>query len=321
MESKQIKINPNFFKVNSNKGGSKRKPKPIMPSVNSTDVKKKLIDKIKKHHSRQTIPVVDNKLAILNEDFDTQLGNLEKIIQKRNDAKNKKETKKRRRRAKKEANAMPVVPFMPINTTVPTVPLVPINTTVPVVPINTTVPIAPSGEPVYGCLKNGNKPTWSQYNKTLKKTGESTNKIQFIDPPIISAKVLNADEINERQTNLNLLKTRIATPKKQHIPPKLKKYKRTLKKYKLGKNTKNLTVGVLIKSGKTRKIVKDETLILKSRCLTEVKQYLRKHNLICAGTNAPENVIRKIYEDSFLAGKIFNKNPTTLLHNYMSETD
>ena len=173
-----------------------------------------------------------------------------------------------------------------------------------------------SVEPVYGCLKNGKKPTWSQYNKTLKKGDigpTPTNKIQFVDPPLVGAKVYNVAEMNERQNKLNLLKTRIATP--------LKKYKRTLKKYKLGKNKKNLTVGVLIKSGKTRKLVKDETLILKSRCLSEVKQYLRKHNLICAGTNAPENVIRKIYEDSFLAGKIFNKNPTTLLHNYMNETD
>ena len=172
-----------------------------------------------------------------------------------------------------------------------------------------------SGEPVYGCLKNGKKPTWSQYNKTLKNTGNiPINKIQFVDSPLVGAKVYNAAEMSERQNKLNLLKTRIATPK-------LKKYKRTLKKYKLGKNIKNWTVGVLIKSGKTRKLVKDETLILKNRCLTDVKQYLRKHNLICSGTNAPENVIRKIYEDSFLAGKIFNKNPTTLLHNYMNEND
>jgi hypothetical protein len=89
----------------------------------------------------------------------------------------------------------------------------------------------------------------------------------------------------------------------------------------LGKNKKSLTVGVLIKSGKTRKKIRDERNILKSRCLSEVKQYLKKHNLICAGTNAPENVLRKIYEDSFLAGNIYNRNPENLLHNYLNDED
>ena len=59
-------------------------------------------------------------------------------------------------------------------------------------------------------------------------------------------------------------------------------------------------------------MVRDERKILQSRCLSEVKQYLRKHNLIRVGTNAPENVLRKIYEDS-LAGIGHNKNPENLL--------
>ena len=76
-------------------------------------------------------------------------------------------------------------------------------------------------------------------------------------------------------------------------------------------------MGVLIKSGRTRKNIKDEVKILKKRSVVDIKKYLRKHNLIKAGSGAPENVLRKIYEDSYLAGDIYNKNPENLIHNYI----
>ena len=47
--------------------------------------------------------------------------------------------------------------------------------------------------------------------------------------------------------------------------------------------------------------------------------YLRKHNLIKAGTSAPDNVLRKLYEDCFLSGDVYNRNVEMLLHNYMQE--
>ena len=55
--------------------------------------------------------------------------------------------------------------------------------------------------------------------------------------------------------------------------------------------------------------------------LLKLKQYLRKHNLIKIGSSAPEDILRKIYEDSFLAGNIYNKNPQNLLHNYLNDGD
>ena len=108
----------------------------------------------------------------------------------------------------------------------------------------------------------------------------------------------------------------MAIPKKEKILKTISK-KRTIKIFKLGK--KEGKVGVLVKSGKTRKKVREEQKVLHSKCILEVKRYLRKHNLIKAGTTAPENVLRKLYEDSFLAGDIYNKNPDILLHNYMKE--
>ena len=96
------------------------------------------------------------------------------------------------------------------------------------------------------------------------------------------------------------------------------KVKTTIKKYKLGKNEKNRVIGVLVKSGKTRKLIKNEQNILRKKCLSEIKQYLRKHNLIKTGSSAPESVLRKLYEDSFLSGNVYNKNTANLLHNYLN---
>jgi len=168
-------------------------------------------------------------------------------------------------------------------------------------------------EPKYGCLKGGNKPTYSQYKRTLKKRDHQISKQKINFSPFPKP----AEEIQHRKNKLSLLKEKIATPKSQPIK-KFKKQKKTVKIHRLGKNKKLGIVGVLIKSGKTRKLIATEQDTLRSRCLSEVKQYLRKHNLIKAGTTAPEDILRKLYEDSFLAGNIFNKNPENLLHNFLN---
>ena len=64
-----------------------------------------------------------------------------------------------------------------------------------------------------------------------------------------------------------------------------------------------------------------ENKILKETCLSDVKKYLRKHNLIKMVSSAPEDVLRNMYEDSYLSGKVFNKNPENLLHNYLNDED
>ena len=67
-----------------------------------------------------------------------------------------------------------------------------------------------------------------------------------------------------------------------------------------------------------RKRVKNETLKLKKKSLEEIKQYLRIHNLIKIGTDAPEDVLRQTFENAFLSGDIHNKNSENLLHNYIN---
>ena len=78
-------------------------------------------------------------------------------------------------------------------------------------------------------------------------------------------------------------------------------------------------VSVLIKNRKTRKKIKNDTLKLKKKGLSEIKQYLRIHNLIKIGSNAPESVLRETFENAFLSGNIYNKNAENLIHNYVND--
>jgi hypothetical protein len=58
---------------------------------------------------------------------------------------------------------------------------------------------------------------------------------------------------------------------------------------------------------------------LKKIPIDQVKEYLRKHNMIKAGSNAPHDVLRQLYQTSHLAGEINNKSNDTLIHNYLAE--
>ena len=58
---------------------------------------------------------------------------------------------------------------------------------------------------------------------------------------------------------------------------------------------------------------------LKQHSINDIKKYLRNHNLIKIGSNAPNDILRKIYESSILTGEITNNNKDILLHNFMKD--
>ena len=74
---------------------------------------------------------------------------------------------------------------------------------------------------------------------------------------------------------------------------------------------------MLIKNAKTRKLVQHELSLLKQKDIVEIKTFLRKKNLLKAGSDAPNDVVRQIYEQSILSGDIENKAKDVLIHNYM----
>ena len=48
---------------------------------------------------------------------------------------------------------------------------------------------------------------------------------------------------------------------------------------------------------------------------------MKDHNLIKVGSNAPTDVIRKLYESAMLAGEVTNNNKDTLLHNFIKNDE
>lgn len=107
-------------------------------------------------------------------------------------------------------------------------------------------------------------------------------------------------------------------------PEKIRTTKKLLKKtihkkYTLGKSKIKRTVGVLLKDKNTRKNIVNAQKELKDKSVNDVKTYLRQHNLIKIGSNAPNDVIRKIYESAMLAGEITNNNKDTMIHNFIKD--
>ena len=208
---------------------------------------------------------------------------------------------------------------------------------------STFSPIKLSDDAPYGCLKDGKKPTFRMYNKTIK------NNIRFADNEGSSDNLYS-----DRQTKLKELqnkhskKTSTSTSsqdnkqinsdnnendtdnddcdsgenKNKHSLRKTKvrrHLRKTItKKFKLGKQQGNI-VGVLIKNNDTRKNIQKEHGLLKSKQLADVKKYLVEKNLIKIGSTAPPGVIRNIYEASMLAGEVENVGKGIGLHNFLED--
>ena len=79
--------------------------------------------------------------------------------------------------------------------------------------------------------------------------------------------------------------------------------------------------GTIIKDRKTRKKVIDAQKELKRKNITDVKQHLRDHGLIKAGSKAPNDIMRKMYECSMLSGDITNQDSDVLMHNFLNENE
>ena len=123
------------------------------------------------------------------------------------------------------------------------------------------------------------------------------------------------------KSNTEIVKT-VLPPIHSYAQPTKKFLKCTVRrKYTLGKSKLKKTVGILIKDRDTRKRVLTAQKELKRTTIHDVKKYLRDHNLIRAGSNTPNDVVRKIYETAMLAGDITNYNKEMLMHNLSRGTE
>ena len=204
----------------------------------------------------------------------------------------------------------------------------------------------------YGCLKNGVKPSYKEWNKTQRNMVVTNPNLSVVIDPNISERENRLqnlkNKIKEKQlvisntnTNTNTIEEgnpvvfeenaslempkiapeTINNPETVTNVESIKQIlKRTIrKKYTLGKTKNNRTVGILIKDRNTRKQVLTAQRELKKKSVNDIKTYLKDHNLIKVGSNAPNDVLRKMYEASMLAGEITNSNSDTLLYNLLKD--
>jgi hypothetical protein len=194
----------------------------------------------------------------------------------------------------------------------------------------------------YGCLKNGKKPTFRAYNKTIKhnlrfdQDDNNNNNNNNNDAPHTDrqSKLKELQDKHKRKSSLIKDNTDISSReeaedetgddnshnKTQHISrTKIRRRlrKTITKKFKLGKQGD--TVGVLIKNNDTRKNIQREHGLLKNKKLSDVKKYLVEKNLIKIGSMAPPYIVRKIYEDAMLTGEIENVGKGVILHNFLED--
>ena len=217
-------------------------------------------------------------------------------------------------------NVQPLVPKVPIQTNLEIIPNSPMTTSMmeksELSPINTNyiktdvLPDVP-----YGILKKGNKPTYrTWYNKTHKNR------------PILDTNI-NKVQKTERQEKLDNLKNKMRVFSKPNISYdknktyKKKKYSTIKRKYLLGRNKTKRKISVLIKNKDLRARVQVERSMLRAKPLHIMKDYLYSHGILKVGNNAPKDLIKKLYEESILAGEVNNISKDVLIHNYFNKKD
>lgn len=188
-------------------------------------------------------------------------------------------------------------------------------------------------DPPWGVLKNGSKPTYRQFN-----THNSTMKIHH--PHSHSNQNLDLHSLSssptERENKLEELKAKLQTnptPSSSFSSSsfnnddsmnqnEIHTIQRTIKrKYSVGKHKNKRSVGVLLKNRESRKNAIKTQKLWKQEPLSEMKKYLRKHNLLKVGSFAPTEVVKKLYESAMLAGDITNSNKDTMIHNFVKDNE
>ena len=156
--------------------------------------------------------------------------------------------------------------------------------------------------PPYGVLKNGNLPTYRAWRRMTQKARHDGEKRATFQTSSGDAEAGGdkgpARSEHARRDTCRRRAARVRTAR-----------------YRLGK-LPGRRVGVLIKNRATRKRVQGEQSALRSQRMPDIKNYLRGKNLLKAGSNAPPDVLRQMYEQCVLAGDVENTSGEALIHNY-----
>ncbi len=280
-KTKKIQINAEYLTAQqSNKKKRKEKPKGGC-FISPNKVRRALMDRVKKHQLEKMSGGEKEAAPLPKANFRETLSYLNSVVNRKNTlkAERKQKSKAERKQRRRVRARRRKGGESGIRTKITT-----------------------RDDPPYGILKGGKKPLYSEYKKTLRNKNKSTSIV------LPQEEKVTGDIPMNRKKKLEILRKKMKTPPTR---------KRRLKRYTLGKRKGK--VGVLIKSRKTRRKIKKEHYNLKKKKLSEIKLYLKKHGLIKVGSNAPENVMRQIYETAVLSGDVYNKSGEVLYHNFMND--
>jgi hypothetical protein len=174
-------------------------------------------------------------------------------------------------------------------------------------------------DPPHGCLKNGTKPTFREWATKMLHKPVDTIKNMFgggggDDATQPSQQGQSGGGGGEASNGLNGASSGIDPAQVAGMRVKIRKTKK--KRFRIGKHDD--VVGVLLKNKQTQRHIQTQHLSLKQKTIGEIRKYLYEHHLLKIGSNAPPDVLRRMYEDSILTGDVKNTNKDVLLHNFMS---
>ena len=192
--------------------------------------------------------------------------------------------------------------------------------------VNPTVNI---DKPEYGCLKNGELPTYRSWlNKTqsnkppLKWDAKDNNDFKR---ETFSSSIPRVDSGQPQKMPLVETEHFKLPEYSEAVPIKLKgkkQKKRIVRTHKLGRSKYYSKIGVLISNKTIRNKVVNQKQQLKKVPIRDVRKYLIKQGFIKVGSDTPSDVLREMYESALLmCGEIKNNNVDTLLHNFIHTKD
>ena len=358
-DKKILSVNPLFFSMNKRSTRKKRsnggtdnkiKVKSVSPKKkNDNTLKKKSILKMIRQHQEDKYKKlfddsskadgVDKKPPnLVVEELEKGFKDAKLFLQNLADKKQQEDTAKNYT-IKHQPSIVDSIPTILAEPTVYNNIVQPVITGFPTVDNSNRPPM-----PQYGCLKNGKLPNYRSFmNKTRSNqpvitiggNSQTASPIVSVQPPVVNVPQIagtlpkSHSEIAERKINDSLkrvsemkqtaAKLKDMNKRMKSVPKRKKTLRRT---YKIGKSKVLPRVSVLVSNRTIRNNISTKSQLLKQVDMSEVKKYLIKRGFIKVGSSAPNDVLRKMYEEAVLmCGELQNHNPENLLYNFMNQNE
>lgn len=339
-EIKSVKYNEDLFKIPS--GTQKRKkaankpPIKIKPVTNKT-IKNKILDEIRKNQEKQYKSLLEetpkasteikglSDKGLFDNDFQKSVEYMQTFADKHKEEAKLNKTLKSTAAVAEKQQVVGGGAFSEIYSSPPKF-----------------------AAPTYGCLKNGNLPTYRNYcNRTAKSHSGQEMPIISRETPLLQVSEMQAQPAQAPQMQTQAIATplvpsskpfqpeeaqkpltggsraeRIKSPaellliekvkqKAESTKPKPinKKIKKIMRRtYRTGKDKYRPKVSVLLPNKTIRRNVTTKSYLLKQTPIEEIRKTLLKQGFIKIGSSAPNDVLRKMYESIQMIGGDINNH-------------